>query len=202
MELDSLKTIWKEQETLVPAANPGHLAWLLQLKSRGPISRMRHNLRVEALLMVITYIPTIIFYLEWFDGRLSLISLFLFVVLCFYGVYFYRKDRLLITMQCVTCEVRSNLAGQVKALRRYVRFYLWSGVLVILTAMVVSYSVLRYAMQLKGIAVHWWFHPVFLLGLLLPLSFGLYQLKKWYVNKLYGRHVTKLEMMLREMDEC
>jgi hypothetical protein len=202
MELDNLKSIWKEQETLVPVADPERLAWLLQLKSRGPIARMRHNLRVEAVLMFITYIPTIIAYLSLFDGRLKGISLFLFVVLCFYGVYFYLKDRLLIKMQCVTCEVRSNLAGQVKALRKYIRFYLWSAVLVILIALLVAGSTVRYAMQLKGMTIHWWLQPVFGLGLLAPLTVGLYYVKKWYVNKLYGRHIEKLDAMVHEMDEC
>ncbi|HEV9035295.1 MAG TPA: hypothetical protein VGQ51_01690 [Puia sp.] len=201
MELDNLKTIWKEQETLAPVTDPEHLAWLLQMKSRGPIARMRRNLRVEALLMVITYIPTIIAYLVLFAGRLSLISLFLFVVLCFYAVYFYRKDRLLIKMQCVTCEVRSNLAGQVKALRKYIRFYIWSGTLVILIAMVVACCTIRYAMQLKSMPIHWWFEPPFLLAILTPFAFGLLHLNKWYASKLYGRHIEKLDAMLREMDE-
>ena len=202
MELDSLKTIWKEQETLVPVADPGHLSWLLQLKSRGPIARMRRNLRVEAFLMVVTYIPSILLYLDLFDGRLWTISLFLFAVLCFYSVYYYLKDRLLTRMQCVTCEVRSNLAGQLKSLRKYIRFYLWSAILVIGMALVVAYAVLRYAMQVKGVTIHWWFQPVFLLGAMIPLTVALYYVKKWYVNKLYGRHIEKLDAMLREMDEC
>lgn len=202
MELDNLKSIWKEQETLVPVADPERLAWLLQLKSRGPIARMRRNLRIEALLMVITYIPSILLYLDLFDGRLWLISVFLFAVLCFYGVYYYLKDRLLTRMQCVTCEVRSNLAGQLKSLRKYIRVYLWSAILVLLMAMLVAYAVVRYAMQVKGIAIHWWFQPPVLLGVMLPLTVWLYYVKKWYVNKLYGRHIEKLDAMVREMDEC
>ena len=202
MELDNLKTIWKEQEALAPVADPEHLAWLLQLKSRGPIARMRRNLRVEAILMVVTYIPTILVYLGLFEGRLWLISVFLFVVLCFYGVYFYRKDRLLIKMQCVTCEVRSNLAGQVKALRKYVRFYIWSGMSVILIAMVVAVATVRWAMLQKGIVIHWWLQPKFLPGVMAPFAVGLFYLKQWYANKLYGRHVERLREMLLEMEEA
>jgi hypothetical protein len=202
MELDNLKTIWKEQETRVPVSDPEHLIRVLQLKSRGPIARMRRNLRVEALLMVITYIPTIIAYLALFEGQLWLISLFLFVVLCFYGVYFYLKDQLLIRMQCVTCEVRSNLAGQVKALRKYIRFYIWSGLLVILIAMVVALATVRWAMLSKGMTIHWWLQPVYLPGLMAPFAVGLFYLKRWYVNKLYGRHVERLREMLEEMEEA
>jgi hypothetical protein len=201
MELDNLKMIWKEQETPAPATDPDQLAFLLQMRSRGPIARMRRNLRVEALLMIITYIPTIIAYLTMFAGRLWVISLFLFVVLCFYGVYYYRKDRLLGRMQCVACEVRSNLAGQVETLRKYIRFYVWSGTLVILIAILVALETLRYSMQLKAMPIHWWFEQAFLPALLVPFAVGLFYLNKWYVNKLYGHHVEKLREMLRELDE-
>ncbi|HVS96951.1 MAG TPA: hypothetical protein VHE54_10705 [Puia sp.] len=201
MELDNLKTIWKEQRTPVQAADTEALSLLLRTRSRGPIARMRRNLRVEAFLMVITYTPTIIAYLTLFDGRLSKISLFLFAVLCFYAVYYYRKDRLLVRMQCVTCEVRSNLAGQVEALRKYIRFYVWSGTLVILIALVVAWATFRDAIQAKGFPLHWWFQPVALLTLLLPFSVGLFYLNKWYVNKLYGRHTERLRAMLRELEE-
>jgi hypothetical protein len=201
MELDNLKTIWKEQETPAPVTNADQLAILLQMRSRGPIARMRHNLRVEALLMLITYVPTIIAYLTMFGGQLRLISLFLFVVLCIYAVYYYRKDLLLGKMQCVTCEVRSNLERQVRALRKYIRFYLWSGTLVILIAMLVAWETLRYSMQLKGIPLQWWFRQAFQLPLISLFAVGLFSLNKWYVNKLYGRHVEKLREMLREMDE-
>ena len=200
MELDNLKTIWKEQRTPAPAGDPGELSMLLQTRSRGPIARMRRNLRVEAILMVVTYIPTIIAYLTLFDGRLWMISLFLFAVLCFYAVYYYRKDRLLLRMQCVSCEVRSNLQGQVRALRKYIRFYVWSGTLVILIAMVVAWATFRDAMQAKGLPLHWWFQPIALLVLILPIATGLFYLNKWYVNKLYGRHAERLRAMLQEME--
>lgn len=202
MELDNLKTIWKEQETLAPEADPRHLAWLLQLKSRGPIARMRRNLRIEAFLMIVTYLPTIATYLILFESRMWLISLFLFVVLCFYSVYFYRKDRLLIKMQCVTCEVRSNLSGQVKALRKYIRFYIWSGTLVILIALFVALATVRYAMLSKGYALHWWLEPVWLPALVAPFAVGLLYLNRWYANKLYGRHVERLGVMLQELEEA
>lgn len=202
MELDDLKTIWREQETLVPVADPDHLAWLLQMKSRGPIARMRRNLQVEGLLMVITYIPTIIAYLILFNGSLSMISFFFFGVLCFFILYYYRKDQLLRKMQCVTCEVRSNLAGQLRTLRKYIRFYLWSGTMVIVIALLYAWETLHYAMKLRGLPIRWWLEQPFLFVVLAPFAVGLFFLNKWYVNKLYVRHVEQLDAILREMDEC
>ena len=68
MELDNLKAIWKEQEPL-PDLQPD-LQRVLQMRSRGHIARMRRNVRIEAVAMFLSYIPCIILYLVWFDGRL------------------------------------------------------------------------------------------------------------------------------------
>lgn len=205
MELDNLKTIWKEQE--IPAGDDQHdaemLASLLQERSRGPIERMRRNLRIESLLMVVTYIPTIIAYFTMFHGRLWGISLVFAVILVFYGVYYYLKFRLLKKMQCVTCEVRSNLARQIDILGKYLRFYYWSSTLVLFIAMVLAYEVLQYSY--RQVHPRWnpvgWFQPAFLLVLLVLFAVASWYFNRKYVNKLYGRHFKKLKQLLLEMDE-
>ena len=198
MELDNLKAIWKEQDPL-PELQPD-LQQLLQKKSRGPIARMRRNVMIEGIVMVLCYTPTIILYLAWFDGRLWFISLMMSLILVFYCVYYVRKDRLLKKMECVTCEVRSNLARQVKILRNYLRFYLWSATLVIVISWSLAYLTIRYALQLKGLLAPSWLEP-FLLLLIIPVSIGLHFLNKRYFYKLYGRHIQKLQDLLQEMDE-
>ena len=198
MELDNLKAIWKEQDPL-PGLQPD-LQQLLQKKSRGPIARMRRNVMIEGIVMVLCYIPTIILYLAWFDGRLWFISLMMSLILVFYCVYYGRKDLLLKKMECVTCEVRSNLARQVNILRNYLRFYLWSATLVIVISWSIAYLTIRYALQLKGLLAPSWLEP-FLLLLIIPVSIGLHFMNKRYFYKLYGRHIQKLQDLLQEMDE-
>jgi hypothetical protein len=156
--------------------------------------------RIEALAMLVSYIPCIILYLAWFEGRLWFISLMMSVILVCYFVYFLRKDRLLKKMQCVTCEVRSNLARQVKILEKYLRFYLWTTTLVIIISWVIAYIAIRYALQFKGLVVPKWLGPLLLI-LLVPCSIGIHYLNKQYFNKLYGRDTRKLQDLLREMDE-
>src|SRR5579871_2233628 len=97
MELDNLKTIWKEQDTL-PEREPDPTELLMRLvsqRSRGPIARMRSNLRRESLLMIITYIPCIIAYLLVLGGKLWGISVLFLLILIFFGVYYFKKNQLL-----------------------------------------------------------------------------------------------------------
>jgi len=205
MELDNLKTIWKEQE--IPFRDDLQharlLASLLQERSRGPIDRMRRNTRRESLLMLVTYIPTIFIYITMFKGKLWGISLMMGIILVLYWIYYLLKFRLLKKMQCVTCEVRSNLSRQITVLGKYVRFYHWSSTIVLFASMVLAYWILEYSYQ----EVHprqiapWWFQPGFLLAMLIPFGVGAWFFNRSYVNKLYGRHVKKLKQLLLEMDE-
>ena len=198
MELDSLKTIWKEQDTL-PAVQPD-MQQLLQKKSGNYIARMRRNVRIEAFAMLVSYIPCIILYLVWFDGRLWYLSLMMSLILVVYWIYFLKKDRLLRKMQCVTCEVRSNLTQQVETLGKYLRFYLWTTTMVITISWFVAYLAIRYSLHLKGIPIPPWLEPL-LIVLVIPCSIGLHFLNKRYFIKLYGRDAQKLRDLLREMDE-
>jgi len=198
MELDNLKAIWKEQEPLQDLQPD--MQQLLQKKSRGHIARMRRNVRIEALVMLLSYIPCIILYLVWFDGRLWYLSLMMSLILVVYWIYFLKKDRLLKKMQCVTCEVRSNLMRQVRILDKYLRFYLWTTTLVITISWFVAYMAIRYSLHLKGIPIPQWLEPL-LIVLVIPGSIGLHYLNKRYFNKLYGREAQKLRDLLREMDE-
>jgi len=215
MELDSLKEIWREARVGdmadAPDALPGResLLPLLQQRSRGPVARMRRNLRIELLCIIIAYVPLILFYLVEFQGRLRAISIVLFAVGALFCVYYYRKSRLLNNMQCLTCQVRSNLARQVGTLKKYTRFYLLASTIVIPAMAILTYVIFH--LQLfypgDGTVYHrlspapWWKNSTFWLLMLVPFTVVMYYFNAWYINKLYGRHIKKLQELLREMDE-
>ena len=210
MELESLKSIWNELEPQPTPEKDGELILaLLQKKSRGPVARMRRNLIRELLLIIVTYIPLILFYLVEFEGRLSAISGLVFLLGLFFCGYYYRKMMLLKEMQCVSCMVRSNLARHVETLKKYTRFYLLAGTLVIPFTAIYCYAILRWKLpHASGIQLYhrlspapWWANSIYWLLLLAPLTIAVYYLNAWYINKLYGRHIKKLQELLREMDE-
>jgi len=210
MELENLKSIWNELELQpTPETDGKHILALLQKKSRGPVARMRRNLIRELLLITVTYIPVILFYLVEFEGRLSAISGLLFLLGLFFCGYYYRKMMLLRKMQCVSCMVRSNLARHVETLKKYTRFYLLAGTLIIPFTAIYVYAILRWKLpHASGLQLYhrlspapWWTNSIYWLLLLAPLTIAVYYLNAWYINKLYGRHIKKLQELLREMDE-
>jgi hypothetical protein len=218
MELDSLKFIWNEQEMpTVHMPDRSAVIALLQKKSQGPVARMRRNLAIELTVVILAYTPTILFYWMDFGGRLSPIGWLMLGIMIFFGFYYYRKDKILREMQCVQCEVRSNLERQVKTLQKYCRFYLLVGTFMIPAMVVLCWLIIRWQLPPapgSGIAYrllhpHWWAsplwwlwsHPWFWLLLLGIATVGSYYLNAWYIDKLYGRHVKKLRDLLQEMNE-
>jgi len=211
MELENLKYIWDAQVTPeTPGAGREEMLALLQKKSQGPVARMRRNLIAEGLFVGITYIPMIVLYLVAFEGRFFAISVLLFLIGAFFGTYYYHKMRLLKEMQCVSCMVRSNLARQVDTLKKYVRFYLLAGTAIIPLTAFLSYAILhrlathptsgaRLYHQLSPLP--WWTNPILWLFFMIPLTIVSYYFNAWYINKLYGRHIKKLQELLKEMDE-
>ena len=210
MELDSLKYVWRTLEsTPVPEKSPDEIRALLSLRSKGPVAKMRRNLAGELALVAVTYTPAILFYFLGFEGRLSIIAwLFIFLTV-FLAVYFYQKNRLLKTMQSTNASLLYSLQRQVGTLKRYIRFYLWSGTIMIPVMTALTWLIIRWKYppipgadlfyRLSGLP--WWQHPLTWLTLLVPVTIGMYFVNAWYVGRLYGQHIRKLQDLLREMEE-
>ena len=210
MELDSLKYVWRTLESgPAPDKSPEDIRALLRQRSKGPVEKMRRNVKGELLLILATYTPTIVFYFLGFDGKLSGIGWLFVLLLAILAVYFYRKDQILKTMQCTGCSLRSSLQQQVNTLKKYTRFYIRAGTLMIPVMIVLSWLIIRgnfppvpgadLFYRLSGSP--WWQRPLTWMIVLIPLTIGVYFLNAWYVGRLYGRHIRKLQDLLREMEE-
>jgi hypothetical protein len=97
----------------------------------------------------------------------------------------------------MSCEVRSNLAGQLKTLQKYLRFYFWSSTVVVPVSLFVAFDIAIHSDL--GPIRQWKIIALFILAAVLTIA--VYFLNRWYIHKLYGRHVRKLQELLREMDE-
>lgn len=210
MELDSLKYVWRTLESRpAPGKNPEEIRVLLSQRSKGPVAKMRRNLLGEFLLVLGTYIPAALFYFLGFEGRLSVIGWLFILLMVSMIAYFYKKNRLLKAMQCTERSLFSSLQQQVGTLKRYIRFYAWGGTIMIPVMTIATWLIVRWKYpplpgadlfyRLSGLP--WWQHPLAWLTLLVPITIGIYFINFWYVGRLYGRHIRKLQELLREMEE-
>jgi hypothetical protein len=170
---------------------------------------MKRNLNIELLLIIISYGLMIGYYFFAFDGRMTEISWFMLLIAAGFIAYYWRKRKLLLEMECLSCEVRSNLERQVRSLEKYIRFYLVAG-----TALVpISLLFFGWLFHVKAwfpdtdslffpsATTTVWTAALAWFALTAILTTGLYFLNKWYVRTLYGKHVEKLRKVLDDMDK-
>lgn len=224
MELDSLKDIWKnlDEEDLHPGREVPVLS-MLQKRSQGAIAKLKRNLNRELVAVLIIYTLAIwsIVILQGFYPELGVLLAVIGVAFLF---YYYHKNKLLKKMQCVACEVRSNLKQQLVTLEKYVRFYFVAGTILTPLAYVAAGVIILFnapeaqpalrdvpfgenaqsSVSQIPIVSHISNHRFFILfvsvGVLITV--GSYFLNRWYINKLYGQHIQKLKELLNQMEEA
>jgi 4-hydroxybenzoate polyprenyltransferase len=207
MELDQWKDIWKT-EGEQPSNDLQKLRMLLDKKSKSPVAKMKRNLKVELWFMIITYGGIILFYFLAFKGIMSAVSWFMLFIGLLFVIYFQRKNKLLTEMECLSCEVKSNLQKQVTTLEKYIRIYLIGGTLLAPISLL-FFGWFSYDKAWKNVNDSLFFpgehNPIWkvilawvILTVIITTIF--YYLNKWYVRKLYGKHVEKLKEVLSEME--
>ena len=207
MELDQWKEIWKE-EGESPSNDARKLKLLLEKKSNSPVAKMKRNLKMELWLIIISYGAMILFYFIAFKGQLSEVSWFMLFIGLLFVAYYQRKNKLLSEMECLSCQVKSNLQKQTTTLEKYIRFYLIAGTALAPVSLLffawlfnvkrrtnTNYNILYPSPDnpLWKVALAW-----VLLTVIITILF--YFMNKWYVRKLYGKHVEKLKEVLSEME--
>ncbi|MCU0381242.1 MAG: hypothetical protein MUE58_08640 [Chitinophagaceae bacterium] len=206
MELDQWKEIW-QADTSATHTDHQILRALLDKKSGSPVEKMKRNLNAELWLIIISYGAAILFYFFAFNGRMIEISWFMLMVGAFFIVYYIRKRKLLREMEDLSSHVKSNLEKQVHSLETYIRIYLVGGTALIPISMLffgwLMYTKSRFISPgnilfpseqnpLWKVLAAW-----FMLTALITVV--MYYINKWYVRKLYGRHVENLKAVLDEM---
>lgn len=219
MELDSLKDIWKnlDEQDLRPGADVP-ITSMLQKRSKSPVAKMKRNLYWEMAALVVCYTFAIWYYITAWQGRYWEVALLLFLVGVFALFYYLRKNKLLNEMQCVACEVKSNLKRQLVTLEKYVNFYFVSSILLTPIAYFVAGLIVFFktpngagsfdfgngADTLGRIPHtdyldHRFFITFIVVGVILTI--GVYFLSRWAINRLYGQHIRKLKELVEQMEE-
>jgi hypothetical protein len=201
MELDNLKALWQDiGQQDIHRDSDEQIMRMLQKRSQSPIAKMKRNLRCELVGVIVLYSLCISYFLIAAMGRYWEVALLLMVIGVAFIFYYQLKNKLLGEMQCVTCEVRSNLQKQLTTLEKYVRFYLISSIILTPVAYFATGFIVFFKTPFKNFNAESWSIILFMiLGVILTV--GSYSLNRWYVRKLYGKYILQLKELLRQMEE-
>lgn len=206
MELEDLKHIWDKASNESGAADKNPAARLdVNSASQNLFYRMRHNLFIELLIVLVSVSVVAIYYFTAYEGRLRQISWLYILLAAVFGLYYYKKSRLIKAMECSACNVKTNLQQQLKTLETWVRLYLIAGTLAVPLVMGVFYTVLRYnhfiiQTPFNGNTDSIEFGLIYLLFTVI-FTVGLFFFHRWYIQRFYGRYIKKLKRLVAEMQD-
>ncbi|MFT3704248.1 MAG: hypothetical protein QM802_17910 [Agriterribacter sp.] len=207
MELELLKEIWNNATDKPVASIKLYDSTLMVpvVSQRTIVATMKRNLFIELIVVAVCVTTIALFYFIAFDGRLKEVSWMYIILAGIFGVYFYKKNKLLREMECTSCRVKSNLELQLKTLEKYVRLYLVTGTLMVPVILLFFYllvyykhivflpSLYAYARMANFTLIYSAFAVIF--------TVVLYFVYRWYINRLYGKYIDRLKSMLSEMND-
>ncbi|NBA78130.1 hypothetical protein GOQ04_21410 [Emticicia sp. ODNR4P] len=193
MELDDLKHIWQNSgEASQPAMNAEALLLITRQRSQNIIERLVRNIWYElvvSIFVVIAWFYYTLFHAEehWRIGGLTM-GIFMIASLGFYLWGLFRLK----SISMADVSLKESLTQLIKQFKLYIKAYTWLNILLIPFANFLgAYLILSpledglktSAMIAVGMAPFmWWF-------------------MRWYINRLYGQHLIRLEGILQELNE-
>lgn len=199
MELDDLRRQWQRPEPV--ALNKAALLQLLTQQSGSILTKLRRNARLE-LAINYALLPLSLAVAWWasalwvrlFGGLLALVA-----GVCIY--YFYRKLGLLREMDNPANDLRGHLRRITQGLRALIRFYYRLTLAMIPVTMLLNVVMVLTTMRgpVTSLKVSSIMACLVVMSLLLywPIARG----TNWYLQRLYGQHLDRLEGQLRELDD-
>ena len=201
MELDDLRRQWQQPE---PAASVTSLQLDTLFKGRtlGLVEKMLRNAWLEAGFNLLVGLVLLLALPYSHDHFVWLASGVMLVVVIVLTGYYYQMISVLRRMAKPTGSVRGHLTTLAQGLRQLLRFYYRFTIASGLVSGVVLYGFMLWQMAGQGRLAH---RPVLIVGLLLLVAaltqLALGHFTRQYLQRLYGRHLDRLEGQLRELDE-
>lgn len=201
MELDDLRRQWQQAHPvpLVPLAG---VQQLLGQQSSSLITKMRRSVWGEIITSTVLALFPLLFIRDttfqwWYVGVIML-------MVGVFGYYYARQLSLLKQMARADISIRGHLQVLCAGLRQLLGLYyyltLWMGPLTLLV--VLGYYIGK---EIGRAAGPRWTQLGVVTSLVLVLGlicqFGIIYFTRWYLQRLYGQHLDRLEANLRELDE-
>ncbi|MCS6974722.1 MAG: hypothetical protein N2044_06970 [Cyclobacteriaceae bacterium] len=201
-ELDKLKSIWQSASGYT-GKNKDEIARMLQGESASIVARLKRNVWIELLFTVVTGIALIYIGITSSNNRLSLMIAVLMVIYIFYLIYYIRKLRMLKRFSITGENIKNNLQHLTGALQGYLNFYKLSYIILYPLFFIAG---LWIAARDEGMDnfLERFNNAAYLIRFLLLtalLMSSVYLFTNWYLKKLYGNHLKKLQGMLKELDD-
>jgi hypothetical protein len=212
MELDELKLYLKSNESKISGVveTKEDFSKLLRSNQKSPINKIKNSLVFEILLtlvLIILFTYAVIVIKIWSIRMYLMIVLIVCLLFSIPLVSFYRQ---ILSMSNKVLSIKANLLEVYSLMKRFVRMYfqITMGMIPIFLTLAFTLGYLEgkkheipefeiFHKQCTTI----WIGLIFIILYVVGVFWGIYYFTKWYLNKLYGRYIDELKVMLDEL-EC
>jgi hypothetical protein len=200
MELEDLKSIWKQNEPSYKPKNEQEIALMLRGKSMSIIDKLKRSVWLELIITVVVSVALMVYAVSLQSGALKWTSISLLLMCLAFTIYYIKKLTLL--NRFVPNEnLQSTITTLITRLDNYLKFY--KNSYAILYPVFFLLGLLFGAME-RGPAVYIEYLSRTSIIIYLVLMAGLFfflssWFANWYLKKLYGDHVEKLRKLLDEL---
>lgn len=201
MELEELKSIWNSSSPSFQPKDVDEIASMLRRKSVSIVDKLKRNVWFDLIITTATSLGLLSYALTLRPGALKWASISILSTLLLYVFYYIKKIVVLNRFNPLTNNVRGNLEVLIGTLTGYLEFYRRSYTVLypiffclVLLFVGIELGTQRFLENLQ--------RPV--TNILLLLFAGFYyflstRVVKWFLNKLYGRHLEKLKNLLTDI---
>jgi hypothetical protein len=202
MELRKLKELWDGSSNSSIPINEKELNQILNKRSRRPIAIIKRNLKLEMAFGILFYC----FFIWIVSNQAVSIILYFDIILLvvagiLYSIYVFYKNQLLNKMECMSCEVKSNLNLQLGFLEKLVKLYFKVGNIFVLLTYLIAGAIGYITSESETDSIPHYLEIVIFITIGAVLFLINYYFSRWYLFTLYGKHIQKLKNILYEMDE-
>jgi len=201
MELDDLKSIWKQDKPGFEPKKEEEIASMIKGRSNSIISKLKRSVWFELIFTIVCGVALGICALLLESGALMWTIISLIVLFVSYLFYYVKKIMLLNRFDSSTENLKNSLQHLLDRLTTYLTFYKRSYA--ILYPVYFCLGLLFGALE-KGLDdfLYRLSQPkTIILLVLLAAVFFLFTIwiTNWYLKKLYGNHLDKLKELLNEL---
>lgn len=201
MEIDDLKTIWKNGEGFTPK-NEAEIASMLKRSSNSIINKLKRSVWFEMLFTLVSGTLLLFYALTLSNGALKWTSVSILILFVAYSVYYIKKLMLLSSFDPGKDNVKANISSLTTNLTSYLKFYKRSYTILYPIFFVLSLIFIAIEQGAQGF-INTITRPITIVYLIILAGIFYFcstWLVNWFLKKLYGNHIEKLKGLLNELE--
>lgn len=202
MELDELKDLWKKNDAVFQPKEESELASMLRGNSKSVVDKLKRSVWLELIFTTVSGMVLLVYALTLPSGALKWTSVSIIAIFVAYSFYYIKKIMLLNSFDANKGNLRTTLESLIANLSGYLKFYKRSYTLLypVYFCLALLFGAIERGFDRFVTTLSEPRTIVYLVGFAALFYFGSTWLVNWILKKLYGNHLEKLKMMLKDLN--